>query len=1131
MKQWVGRSLNRYQLTELLGEGGMGAVFKAQDLTLQRDVAIKVMHPHAAGRPGFRQRFLREARVAARLDHPGIVPVYDFGQADEMLYIVMKFIPGANMRAMLQSLKEKGHWIPLDEAIQLMRQLCQAMDYVHHQGVLHRDLKPSNVMIEPESSETLPYRPILTDLGLARLLADEGLTRAGTSMGTPTYMSPEQAEGRPVDARSDVYALGVMLYELATGRPPFVVRSLTEAIRCHTKEPPPDPRTFRPDLPTGLRSTILRALEKDPARRQADAAALDRDMASQLDDATQMETTAAGTAAGVSLLTEYQRSLSVPRGPSVLKEFATPPGNTGDQIQARLPDGSTRTMPLSGTLTLGRGEDNDLTLADNNVSRHHAQVAFDGQAYQVTDLNSTNGTYIGGAKLLPGVPEPWAPDQPLRVGGTWLRLHRTMEHIPTSPLASRASAASMTADRSVGITLNTTQVQVEPGRSTTLNVTLFNQSPLVGHFQVHTSGVPKTWVDPTSRTQLMPGDQRTIPVMIHPPRNPESRAGRYQLSLWVADQEGKTQGEVVQAAVVVPPYQAFDAELRPQRIRARRSANLVIHNRGNASEAFNVLWQDREDAILFSPPRSQTTIAPGASGRIPFQAKARKRPLIGGQKSYDFTAEVSTRSSDTRRLTGEILSRGLIPPWVLPVLGIALIAILAVAGMLFSQMQATQRTHVAQQTATAATATEVYLASLSDSQATMTAATATAIWLQDDSDRDGLTNQEETELGTLPDKRDTDEDGISDGDEVAMGLLPLDEDTDDDGLKDGMEMSQGIDPSKPDTDGDGLNDAEDPAPGQMPTPTHTPTPEPITPTPGPTTLTPTSTPVPVATPNGGGGGLLAFEAVPVGGGDGDQRIYTIDVNGHHMLKITPERQGSGDGGPSWSPNGQSIIYWAWKDGSPNLYRMSADGGGLEQLTDWEGQELYPRWSPDGRYIAFTADRDGNSELYLMDTSSKDSKALTNNAEALFEIWPSWSPDSKQIAFTMARDSFDSVDLYTIDVDGSNMTQITYSGTAMMPSWSPEGNQLVFVERTGEDESVVAVTPAGGSGRPPTRLGLGTGSQVISPQWSPDGTQIAFAARNEDTWGLYVMNADGSNVRALALNLGGIGSVSWQPPTP
>jgi serine/threonine protein kinase len=193
MTELVGRTIGRYKICKLLGEGGMGAVFRAHDPTLQRDVAVKVLYPHLARQPGLQERFLQEARAAARLDHPGIVKVFDSGREQSLLYIVMEYVAGANLRQSLDDLRAQGDWISMTEAVELVRRVSLALDHAHRHGVLHRDVKPGNIIIKPEESGNLPSQPVLTDLGLAKLLEGQPLTRQGTSMGTPAYMSPPRS--------------------------------------------------------------------------------------------------------------------------------------------------------------------------------------------------------------------------------------------------------------------------------------------------------------------------------------------------------------------------------------------------------------------------------------------------------------------------------------------------------------------------------------------------------------------------------------------------------------------------------------------------------------------------------------------------------------------------------------------------------------------------------------------------------------------------------------------------------------------------------------------------------------------------------------------------------------------------
>jgi hypothetical protein len=254
---------SQYQVVRLLGRGGMGAVYLAHEPFLERDVAVKVL-PSEFGSGTARERFLREARTAARLSHPNIVPLYTFGQAEDVLYYVMGYVEGESLEARLQ---REGR-LPPDEVRRITSELADALEYAHQKGVVHRDIKPDNVLLERSTG-----RALLTDFGVAKQRAGaETLTQAGVIVGTPHYMSPEQASGdRDIDGRSDIYSLGVMTYRMATGRLPFEGSNLRELLAQHATRSPVPPTQIVTSLPLDIDTAITRALLKDPAQRWPNA--------------------------------------------------------------------------------------------------------------------------------------------------------------------------------------------------------------------------------------------------------------------------------------------------------------------------------------------------------------------------------------------------------------------------------------------------------------------------------------------------------------------------------------------------------------------------------------------------------------------------------------------------------------------------------------------------------------------------------------------------------------------------------------------------------------------------------------------------------------------------------------------
>jgi eukaryotic-like serine/threonine-protein kinase len=276
----VGRVLDeKYEVLGRLGEGGMGAVYRARRVHIGDEVAVKVLHTKYVGDPTLVERFRREARAAAQLHHPNVVTIHDYGEArgaEGFAYIVMELVAGDSLRELL---RREGR-LPVARAASLMRDICAGVGAAHRREIVHRDLKPDNIIVLPPDDDHERERVKVVDFGIAKLrdmASDSTLTQAGSMVGTPFYMSPEQCRGESLDARADVYSLGALLYEMLAGTPPFNAPTVTGVIAKHLTEAPPAlPEAL--NVPAALQAAVARALAKDPAVRQRDATEFAREV-------------------------------------------------------------------------------------------------------------------------------------------------------------------------------------------------------------------------------------------------------------------------------------------------------------------------------------------------------------------------------------------------------------------------------------------------------------------------------------------------------------------------------------------------------------------------------------------------------------------------------------------------------------------------------------------------------------------------------------------------------------------------------------------------------------------------------------------------------------------------------------
>ncbi|MBN2387583.1 MAG: protein kinase [Anaerolineales bacterium] len=361
-----GENVGPYRIIEQLGQGGMATVYKAYHAGLDRYVALKVLNMVFLNDLSFLARFEREARLLARLEHPNIVPIHDIAEQDGRPYLVMKFIEGETLKARL--VKET---LPPGQAAAILRAVGAALSFAHAQGILHRDVKPSNVLLEQGG------QVYLADFGLARMAEGTTSTLTGDMVvGTPHYISPEQATGRTdLDHRTDIYSLGIMLYEMSVGRVPFDADTPIAVIRDHIQAPLPLPRSLNPDVSPDLERVLLKALAKQPEDRFANVESLVEAFCNAWG---RMHAGRTGTPV---LLARSGQRFSLPSTAAVL-------GRRG-QVNPE---------PV----------DLDLSSLDSSkvVSRRHARIDSCGGGYTLTDLGSRNGTSLNGLRLDPNAPLP-----------------------------------------------------------------------------------------------------------------------------------------------------------------------------------------------------------------------------------------------------------------------------------------------------------------------------------------------------------------------------------------------------------------------------------------------------------------------------------------------------------------------------------------------------------------------------------------------------------------------------------------------------------------------------------------------------------------------------------------------------
>jgi hypothetical protein len=857
MEDWRGQLVDGYRVRGRLGEGTIGITYRAFHPVEHLDAVLKVLSPHLNAQQEVLTEFGRLVNGAAALNHPGIARVIGHGVWRDQNYLVTEYIAGPSLRQVLDRIREPLAWTDI---LQIGDQVSSALVYAHSQNALHLGVRPENILLgrqkpAADSPSDGGYQAVLTDLGLRRLLE---ISFQPTSSSNPpdvlAYLSPEQCVASPAGAKTDVYSLGIVLYEMIAGQLPFRTPTVEEAVVMHMRTIPKRVSQHRIDVPTQIEELVMAMLAKQPRERPEMGEVRDR-----LREAHGRLDLRAGSSweklAGPAMAAERRPTVRepevVPDGPPAGARSRARPTAAGPaelHVSRRGENMQVVALEHKRRLVLGRDTGCDIVLNDRRVSRRHCEVRWEGDHATVTDLGSNNGTYLGDVKLIPHQPEHFRAGTGIRVPPYTIRLE--MVAPSPQPVAAAPAAAAPAPLGPVGkfasVTLDREQVRATPGGAPeSVVVTIQNMSRVVDWYRLGVTGVPRDWISGIDQNvQLNPRQQGSVTLTIHPPAEPTTTAGTHTAQIFVRSREQNVVVAKTELSLEVGPFSRFEADLSPTQVetRTRAALQVTITNRGNTPSTYMVAGRDDAQALMFEVVPDQIELAPAASQAAQVSAAPRKPNWIGSKQLYPFSVTVASSTAEPRTLIGQFGQRAWLPSWVPLIL---LLLCCGAAGLLAATGPNLYAVAFPSPTLTATppfTPTSTATWTPTPTLTTTPTPNLTATWEVMDSDGDGLTNAEELRYGTDPYRADTDGDGLTDYEEIKIYFTnPLNVDTDGDGWMDGEEVRMALtlypglpilcpNPNNPDSDGDGVIDRLDPNPCDLPT---------VTPS-----VTPTTTPVP-----------------------------------------------------------------------------------------------------------------------------------------------------------------------------------------------------------------------------------------------------------------------------------------------
>lgn len=630
MSNLVGQQVSHYQIKALLGSGRIGTVYQAINLNDLSLVALKIIDLEFAKQQHVRRRFLEEIKSRPDLDHPGIIQVFEAGidtQLD-LLYMTMEFMTGRSLTAYLQQLQFNKQQIKIDEALLLVADVVEALHFAHQKDVVHQDVRPNVILFKsdnkPNGSDSMLGRVAIGDFTLTTILEQESELFADSL----PYVPPEQFLSQGSDGRSDIYSLGIILYQLVTGRTPFSAKTTAEASRQHPYQDPPTPRSIRPDLPVTIEDVILKAIAKKPESRYQTGAEMANALR-QLADTTATSAPIAGQEPDISIV---KTQVEPPDLLALRSAFAS----NEDRVTI------TRDFPHNlnrQVVTVGRSESNDIVLPDTSITRRHAQLERTQSGWQVRDLGSQNGTYLDEKELLPDIPEDWASHQTLRIGSYFFHLQLgkgyDYQKLPFS------------------VSIMPNIVEVHAGQQQSFEVTLQNNGDSVDEFVFKMERFPADWVTlPIEPIRVRPNETHptVVSIPIHPPKEETNLLGHHRFLLTVSSKENEQDKIVVPGNVdVLRAQEHFSARLLPLEIAGKGQTQLFVGNAGLTEKSFSItapnpdnklrlgMWQLKKSPEEMKPTGTQTKKKGGIqrpsssslsslSNRLPFIRRLRSTP-------------------------------------------------------------------------------------------------------------------------------------------------------------------------------------------------------------------------------------------------------------------------------------------------------------------------------------------------------------------------------------------------------------------------------------------------------------------------------------------------------------------------